>query len=387
MINSSLGTSGVLGNLHKKIESWSNKLDSSKNTENEESTDAILEDFDFDKDNWKVVSVSKSKWQSSSGEWLESNRVNVIPNAYSSSFAKKDFDLLVKEVSSWKPSKSPISKRMSGDDSFVFCISDQQIGKRANNRGTKETVENVLLCTHKAINRLNNLKKEGHKIGTVAIVCPGDHVEGNVSQGGKLQSFYASDLGITEQIRVSRRLLMAQIKAFAEEVDHVTVIAVNGNHDEATRQVITDPVDGWNVEICSAVQDACKENKNLSHVSFRYPEKGNQTLTVNVLGTYIGVFHGHQSGRDVAKYLSNQSMAQTALGSADIWVSGHYHHFKAMDVGNRLWFQCPSIDQGSEWYRDSNGGVASPGVLTFLVGKDLNPRENISVISPSKIVK
>jgi predicted phosphodiesterase len=174
---------------------------------------------------------------------------------------------------------------------------------------------------------------------------------------------------------------MAQIKALAPYCERLIVPVVNGNHDEVTRQVSADPADGWNVEIASAVQDACAENPALSHVEFRYPASGHQTLTVDINGTMLGLFHGHQANQNnVLKYLSQQSAGQTALGGADLWVSGHFHNFRTMDIGDRLWVQCPTTDPGSEWFRDRAGLESKPGLLTMVFGGDYDPRENISVI-------
>jgi predicted phosphodiesterase len=290
-----------------------------------------------------------------------------------------DAEALISEVSKWKPRKS--KEKHTGELSFVFAPSDQQIGKKANGEGTEHSIARILKGTEGAVERLRELRKIGRSIGTVVIALPGDHVEGNVSQNGKLQGQFASDLGLTEQTRVARRLLLSQIKAFAPLADRIIVPVVNGNHDEVTRQVTADPADGWNVEIASAVQDACAENSELAHVEFRFPESGHQTLTVNINGVSLGLFHGHQAGRDVTKYLANQAAGQTALGMADLWISGHFHHFKMMDVGKRLWIQAPTTDPGSEWFRDRNGSDAPTGVLTMVIGDGYDPRRDVSIIS------
>ena len=221
----------------------------------------------------------------------------------------------------------------------------------------------------------------GLSLGTITLGLPGDHVEGNVSQNGRLQGLAASDLGLTEQVRVARRLLMAQIKSLAPLAEHMIVPVINGNHDEVTRQVAADPSDGWNVEIAAAVQDACAENPALQHVEFRFPSAGHQTLVTEICGTHVGMFHGHQANQNnVIKYLSQQAAGQTALGLADIWVSGHFHNFRTMDVGDRLWLQCPTTDPGSEWFRDRAGLESKPGLLTMVLGGDFDPREFISVL-------
>lgn len=338
----------------------------------------ILTEFDLDPDSWSVGSLRKSRWQNHAGEWLEAYRVTLTPCVRVSE-SDVDLDQLLTEISKWKPSKA--AKNIGGELAYVFAPSDQQIGKKSGDDGTEQSIGRILNGTESGVNRLKELRKIGRSIGTVVIALPGDHVEGNVSQSGKLQSQSASDLGLTEQTRVARRLLLAQIKAFAPLCERLVVPVVNGNHDEVTRQVIADPSDGWNVEIASAVQDACAENDNLSHVEFRFPEKTHQTLAVDINGTMLGLFHGHQAGKDVTKYLANQAAGQTALGMCDVWISGHYHNYKSMDIGHRFWVQAPTTDPGSDWFRDRHGMDSPTGVLTMVIGDGYDPRRDISIIS------
>lgn len=342
----------------------------------------LLIEFDLDPSSWSITSLRKSRWQNHAGEWLEAYRATLTPFTCIEKINDEDLDNLVKEISKWKPSKSV--QKINGNLAFVFAPSDQQIGKKQGSEGTKETISRLLDITDRSVQRLQELRKIGRTIGTVVIALPGDHVEGNVSQGGKLQGLASSDLGLTEQTRVARRLLLAQIKAFAPYCEKMIIPVVNGNHDEVTRQVSADPADGWNVEIASAVQDACRENSALDHVEFRFPEPQHQTLAVNVCGTMIGLFHGHQTGKDVLKYLSGQSAGQTPLGMCDVWISGHYHSYKSMDIGNRFWVQAPTTDPGSAWYRDRHGLDSPPGVLTMVVGGDYDPRRDISIISGTR---
>lgn len=339
----------------------------------------ILKEFDLNPESWDVISLRRSRWQTYNGDWLESVRVNLAPS-YISAENAIDAEKLVDEIKKWRPAKGP--KTIAGDGAFLVAPSDQQIGKKANGQGTEQSVERILSLTEAAVQRLSSYRKMGVSIGTICLALPGDHVEGIVSQGGKLQGQAASDLGITEQVRVARRLLMSQIKAFAPLAERLIVPVVNGNHDEATRQVVTDPSDGWNVEIASSVQDACVENSALSHVEFRYPSVGHQTLAVDVNGTMLGLFHGHQASQtNTMKFISNHAAGQTPLGMSDLWISGHYHNFRVMDVGSRLWVQAPTTDPGSEWFRDRMGLESKPGLLTMVVGKDFEPREFISVLA------
>jgi len=337
----------------------------------------VLEEFGLDPRDWTVTSMRRGKWQTYHGEWLESVRVNLSPTGISYG-DQLDAEALIDEIKKWRPERG-IKQSTGRGGAFLAAPADQQIGKKAGSEGTQQSIDRILELTEKSVQRFEMYRKMGLNLGTIALPLPGDHVEGNVSQGGRLQGLAASDLGLTEQVRVARRLLMAQIKALAPLAENMIVPVVNGNHDEVTRQVAADPADGWNVEIASAVQDACAENPALQHVQFRYPSSGHQTLTVDIEGTMLGIFHGHQM-RDPMKYIAGQAAGQTALGNADVWISGHYHNFKCTDIGHRLWVQCPTTDPGSEWFRDRAGMNSKPGLLTMVIGENYDPREFISVI-------
>ena len=339
----------------------------------------ILREFDLDPLSWSVTSVRKSRWQTYNGEWLEAARISIQPAATIAAAERLDAEKLIEEIRKWRPERG--IRQRTGEGAYIVVPSDQQIGKRANGQGTQQSIDRLLQLTESSIQHFEGLTKAGLNLGTIVLALPGDHVEGNVSQNGRLQGLAASDLGLTEQVRVARRLLMSQIKALSPMAERMVVPVVNGNHDEVTRQVAADPADGWNVEIASAVQDACAENQALAHVEFRYPAPGHQTLAVDINGTMLGLFHGHQMSQNgPEKYLQQQSLGQTALGLCDVWVSGHYHNFRTMDIGHRLWLQCPTTDPGSEWYRDKAGAISNPGLLTFVMGGDYNPREFISVL-------
>lgn len=384
------GVSGSDTRVTKTPEDWRPRLDLdsvkggfvvSQPRPQGEVTDAttVLDEFGLDPKEWFVTSMRRGKWQVYSGEWLESVRVNLSPigPSYGDSL---DVEQLADYMKKWRPAKS--TKKSSGSGAFLVAPSDQQIGKKANGQGTEQSIDRILQLTESAVHKFEAYKKMGLSLGTICLALPGDHVEGTTSQNGRLQGQAASDLGITEQTRVARRLLLAQVKALAPLVDRLVIPVVNGNHDEATRQVVTDPADGWNVEIASAVQDICAENPELSHVEFRYPSSGHQTLTIDINGTMLGIFHGHQANQNnVLKYLSQQAAGQTALGGADIWISGHFHNFRTMDIGERLWVQAPTTDPGSEWFRDRAGMESKPGLLTMVIGGEYEPREFISVLA------
>lgn len=332
----------------------------------------LLNEFDLDPTQWQVMNVRKSRWQKYDGEWLEAYRVTVKPA--DSTHTDEDVKELVAQIDKWKPGKTT---KYIGPGAFVLCVGDTQYGKDANG-GTAGIVDRMLRGIDAGVERYKELNKMGRNLGTVVLPQLGDCIEGSVSQGGKVVG--RLDMGVTAQVRIGRRVLLAQIKAFAPLCERLIVPVVPGNHDEPHRTVLTDPMDSWQVEIAAAVQDALALNPAFSHVEFRYPEADGQTLAIDVFGTMVGFAHGHQS-RDAAKWWMGQATGKTPVGAADILVTGHYHHFKAQQVGPRLWLQVPAMDGGSAWFRDKSGLESPTGLVSFVVGEGRDPRADMAVLA------
>jgi len=332
----------------------------------------LFKDFDLDPNAWAVISIRKSRWQRYDGEWLEAAKVNVKPIGRIAG-QDTDYDALVKEINSFKPKSSTIT----GPLYAIYAIGDTQYGKDAGG-GTEETVRRVLDGLNAAVERHKELLKSGRPIGTVVLPQLGDCIEGSTSQNGKVLG--RSDLGVTQQVRIGRRVLMAWIKAFAPLCKELIIPVVPGNHDDTHRMLMTDPIDSWQIEVASAVQDACAENPALSHVKFMYPKPDNQTLALDLGGTTLGLAHGHQA-KDMGKWLHGQATGRTAVGSADVLMTGHFHHFRADQIGPRLWIQVPAMDGGSAWFRDKSGLESPTGIVSLVVGSEYDPRRDLAVLS------
>jgi hypothetical protein len=170
------------------------------------------------------------------------------------------------------------------------------------------------------------------------------------------------------------------VKAFAPLVDELVIPTVPGNHDEPHRIVLTDPVDSWQIEVVSAVQDACAENPDLAHVQFRYPERDSLTLALDLNGTMVGFTHGHQA-RDLPKWWEGQATGRTPVGGCDVLISAHFHHYKVSQVGPRLWIQTPAMDGGSPWFRNTRGLESPTGIVSLVVGDGYDPRRDLVVLA------
>ena len=335
---------------------------------------SLFKDFDLSPNDWVVISVRKSRWQRYDGEWLEAARVSIKPSATSRGETDFDYNELVSNISKWKPGKV---EKSTGPLYAIYAIGDTQYGKDAGG-GTEATINRVLRGIEESVDRHKELLKSGRKIGTVVLPQLGDCIEGSASQNGKVLG--RSDLGVTQQVRLGRRILMAWVKAFAPLCEELWIPVVPGNHDEPHRIMMIDPTDSWQIEVVAAVQDACAENPALSHVKFYYPNPDHATLAIDLGGTTLGMAHGHQ-GKDMGKWLHGQATGRTPVGQADVLLTGHFHHFRADQIGPRLWIQVPAMDGGSAWFRDKSGLESPTGIVSLVVGDGYDPRRDLAVLA------
>jgi len=329
----------------------------------------LLREAGLDPAEWAVVSHRRGRWQKWDGEWLESFRVNVVP----ATGVNVDYDAqaLIEMINKWKPTGKV--NDFEGDLTSVFSVGDTQYGKD----DTPAIVNRMLNAINESVEHQKNLQKK-YRIGQIALPQLGDCIEGMTSQKGKVMGRH--DIGVSQQVQVGRRVLMAQIKAMAPLASKIIVPVVPGNHDEVQRFLVSRPEDSWALEIVKAVEDACMENDFLKdRVEFRYPAKDDSTLAVNLSGVLYGMAHGHQKS-DMVKWWSGQVMGKCAVANADILNVGHLHHYDVQSVGTRLFIQNPAMDDGSGWFRDKSGLESHPGIVSMVVGEGFDTRRELVVL-------
>lgn len=337
----------------------------------------LLGDFDLDPTQWRVVSVRRSRWQRFDGDWLESARVSIVPAIATSELLADDVDAVIKELGKWRPKTT--AKPHTGSLSAVYAVGDTQYGKDAGD-GTEGTIGRVRAGLEGSLERHKELLKLSRPIGTIVLPQMGDSIEGCSSQNGKVLG-RTDVMSMTGQVRIGRRILMEWIKAFAPLAENVIVPVVPGNHDEPHRFLITEPNDNWQIDIVSAVQDACADNPALQHIQFRYPSRDDSTLAIDLGGQILGMAHGHQTRNNAAKWLEGHALGNTPIGNSDVLLTAHYHHFIAQQIGPRLHIQIPASDGGSAWFRNSRGLDSPTGIVSFVMGDGYDPRRDLSVLA------
>jgi len=329
----------------------------------------ILIEAKLDPAEWVVVSHRRSRWQTFNGDWLESFRVNVVP-AEKKTGTDYDLEQLLSLIVNWTPQEV---LKSTGDLTAVYSVGDTQYGKD----DTPAIIQRVLKSINEAVDHHKYLATK-YGIGQIALPQLGDCIEGMTSQKGKVMGRH--DIGVSEQVRVGRRMLLAQIKALAPLADKIIVPVVPGNHDEVQRFLVGRPEDSWQIDVVAQVEDICKESEFLKdRVEFRYPAADDSTLTVNLSGVMYGMAHGHQA-RDMVKWWQGQVMGRCSVADADILNVGHYHHYRAQNVGPRLFIQNPSMDNGSAWFRDKSGLDSAPGIISLVLGEGIDPRRELIVL-------
>lgn len=254
--------------------------------------------------------------------------------------------------------KPTTRKETTNDEVFVYALGDSQLGK-PDGDGT-----NGIITTWQQ--GLNTARHTWTKLGRprVLIAGLGDHLEGNQSQGGR--NFYRSDLTVSEQLRVFRRMLLATIDTFIE-APRIDVGIVNGNHDDIQRFQTTDASDGHATESAIAVAEGLALNPaRYGHVHIYVPPKDQDHLLLEVAGTNFVLIHGHQWSRGKAmEWWEKQTFNNHPAGAGHILIHGHEHEFQISSRRDRLIITTPALESESTWFKQKQGAVGRRGALIF----------------------
>lgn len=329
----------------------------------------VLEMFGYNPKEVRIVGTLKtSKWQQrEDGEWLHSYKFAIAP-AFTA-----NLDDVVESIKKRKfnPSKS------EGDFVFHWLAGDLQLGK-IDGDGTQGVVDRVLASIDNGVKELKTLRRT-NPIGLVHQAWLGDCGEGNQSQGGK--SFWRTELTITEQYRLFRRLALYAIDAFAPLVERLEIDVVNGNHDEAQRlPVATRADDGHATEAMIALSDALLLNPaSYGHVQIYVPNKDEMTLTRQIGNSVFTHAHGNQWAKGKAfDWWAKQSLNNHSAGAADFLLHGHEHEMHMQVKKERAVICVPTFESESTYWKHRHGDVARTGALTMLTnGKEFS---NLSII-------
>lgn len=329
----------------------------------------ILEMFGYDPKEVRIIGTLRtSKWQQrEDGAWLHSYRFAIAPAATA------NLEDVIKSISSrkFKPAES------KGENTFHWLAGDLQLGK-IDGDGTQGIVDRVLASIDNGVKELKTLRKN-NPIGMVHQAWLGDCGEGNQSQNGKLM--WRTELTITEQYRLFRRLALYAIDAFAPLVEKLEIDVVNGNHDEAQRLPVTTRADdGHATEAMIALSDALLMNpSSYGHVKIFVPNRDEMTITREIGTSVFTHAHGNQWMKGKAfDWWAKQSLNNQSAGAADFLLHGHNHEMQVHAKRERVVICVPTFESESTYWRHRHGDIARTGALVMLTnGKEFR---NLSII-------
>lgn len=350
--------------------------------------DELLCELGYDPALYEIIEPVKiSSWDAPASEGetkrLYSYKVGIRAKRFTQ-YRDEDYRDLVTLIRKHRPlgDKSP-----DADATFVVCLSDWQIGK-ADGDGTDGTIKRILTMIDGVTERIRELQKSGRKMKTLVIAGIGDMVEN--CEGHYSSQTFTVQLNRRQQIRVLRRLLTKAITSWAKMFNEVVVVAVPGNHGEnrnGSGKAFTTRGDNDDVAAFEMVAEILSANPDAyGHVRFVLPED-EISLVIKVSDTYLGFAHGHvtTNGSDpqkkIKEWWKSQTFANNPIGYANILITGHYHHFSVIEYDmDKIHMQCPSMDGGSEWFKDLTGVDSRPGTLTFLIDSTNRPYRDLEII-------
>ena len=333
--------------------------------------DEFLADAGFNPDEIEIVGTPRtSRWQRYDGEWL---------TAYRFQFRKKtagiDLPLLLREASKKVKLPKPLSK--VSDKALVVLWSDLQVGKVDYRGNSQSLIERVALMQA----RLQELIKR-EKPAKVIFCDTGDTVE-NFGNAADLSQLQSNDLSIMEQVDLATTFAWQTLRSMYQLVPDITYLSVGSNHCQwrVNKQVVGKPSDDWGIFIGRQLARLAKE-ANLN-IKFIEPQPHDESLAYDVFGDgfhILGVVHGHQAKRPdmMATWWRGQAFGRQPVADASILVHGHWHHLRVTEMGStprgtsRFLVMAATLDNGSGWWRKVTGEDSIPGLVTFLLQKEVD---------------
>jgi hypothetical protein len=129
------------------------------------------------------------------------------------------------------------------------------------------------------------------------------------------------------------------------------------------------PKDDWGLHIQRQLARLSKEVG--LPITFYEPREFDESLALDVFDDQsfiVGLVHGHQASKPemMAAWWRGQSHGEQAVKDADLLVHGHWHHLRVIETGrkngkSRFIVQCPTLDNGSDWFRQTSVRIPTLG--------------------------
>ena len=333
--------------------------------------DKILKEFGYDPKKVQIFGHPKiSKWQQRTRirgtstydtTWLTSYKFTIMARGF-----EVDLPALYSEA---RKSKLAKVKRISGENTVVVCWADIQTGKVDHLGGLEELLQ-----------RLNEKRAalktylDNHKFDRIIVADVGDIIEGFSNYEGQYRT---NALSLMDQVDVAATELWKTLHLCAQYSD-VDMLSIPSNHcawRRSGKSLAGKPTDDWGLHINKRLERLAKEVG--LNVEFHRPADWGEVLQFETRGTTIALAHGHQVNNPDQIKNWWAKMTHSGVLSADILITGHFHFPSLRPSGrdnktgrSRWHIQCPTLDNGSAWWRAKNGEDGDPALAVFQINND-----------------
>jgi len=326
--------------------------------------DEFLLERGYHPDEYEIIGTPRtSQWQRYDGEWLTSYRF---------SFRKKALSVdLPTLMAAARKSKNSVTKTKYREKALIVCPADFQVGKGASRGGHEELIARVF----ESFDRIEVQMKQGYE--RIYILDMGDIIESFDSKA-KFEQVQSNTLSPMQQTDLAASLMFELIKLAAKYAP-VTYGSIASNHcqNRFMGQAIGKPgLDDWGIVILQQLRRLTTEIG--MNVDYLIPQPDDEGFAFQYGVNTIGAVHGHQAARPagVKKWWSDATFGNQWASACDVLISAHFHHLAIEELGQRhdgngskFWVQCPTSDNGSDWFRRKSGQDSTTGILTIELNK------------------
>lgn len=331
----------------------------------------LLKQFGYGDDFEIVGTINQWRKQQPDGEWLTSYFFKVAPR-------EATLDLPSLYAAAKRVPRKPV--RATADSRVtVVALADVQAGKTGSRGGTPELIARL---ADKRVALEAHLRKVKPQSTVLAEV--GDLFE-NFESGGN--PAFTNDLSLAQQMDLAGTELYSFVEVMQRH-GHVDVVAVPSNHTSWRRgkTELGRPGDDLGIFVHRQVAKVAEAAK--IDATWTVPAEYDESVVIDILGTRMGVTHGHRAPRNgMVNWWAKQGHGGQPVGSSDILLTGHYHSLIVMPTGrnpytgkSRVWLQCPTLDNGSDWFRNMAGEDSDPGLLVFDITEDGFDLQSLTVL-------
>jgi hypothetical protein len=327
--------------------------------------DEFLLDAGFNPDEIEIVGTPRtSRWQQrEGGDWL---------TAYRFTFRKRNPDINLTALLAEARKAKPITPKGGQDKALIVCPADLQVGKVGSRGNSKDLIARVM----QSFDRIEQMAKAG-KYEHIYILDLGDIIE-SVSNKASMNQLEGNDLSPMQQVDLAASLMFDLIKRLVKFAP-LTFGSVASNHCQNRvngQQVGRPGLDDWGIVILQQLRRFTTELK--WDVTYLVPHPHDEGFAFRYGENTVAAVHGHQVARPdgIPKWWANATFGNQFAAPANLLLTAHFHHLRLEELsqhttgGSKYWVQTTTSDNGSDWFRLTNGMDSSTGIICLELDKD-----------------